>query len=84
MTMVTGAVRDTPHGVFAVDRYRGLAIGPCPRRSVSGEIETFSAVIDAVHQPHPCQKTEKEADDGSSLVHHRHNLDVVVGVLCFA
>ena len=31
-------------------------------------------MIDALHQRHPCQEAEDEADDGCSLVHHGRNL----------
>jgi hypothetical protein len=30
-------------------------------------------VIDAVHERHPCQEAEDEADDGCSFVHHFRN-----------
>jgi hypothetical protein len=44
-------------------------------------------VIDAVHQRHPRQKAEEEADDGRSFVHHgkpRNHRSLETSVIEFA
>ena len=74
--MVTGALR-LPHTGSLLSTGTGESLSdqaPPGCRESADEIVALSAVIDAVHQRHPCHEAEDEADDGSAFVHHRRNL----------
>jgi hypothetical protein len=58
-----------PDRVLAVDGDRRLVVRP-GQAGVGRQGVIFSGVIDAIHQAHPCQKAQDEADDGRSFVHH--------------